>query len=357
VTQYAKELPREAYRKETSVGGVMEFAGQTVVSVVGGELGKTLPLNKNENAELNIFLPTSDTFGTIASVFNIAAPILALIPQFHVHATPLGVGGAAGFGGQQLSKGAKYAAEGAKLISDTFRSSADRAAKMASYYRRAEDYVLQANVATSELQQYGRQIISALLREQILKHEYDNQVKQIENAEALEAFLRDKFTNEDLYTWMEGELSQTYYECYKLAFDVAKRAEQTLKHELMRPEFDELDIIKFGYWNGARKGLLAGETLSLDVKRLERVRADAPRLGRPPGPDGAAQAQGDRRVRADDPGMAVRSRQPRAVHAPAQDRLRLDPGGDRPVHRGALQAVAPAQQRARLVAARRPVRA
>ena len=30
---------------------------------------------------------------------------------------------------------------------------------------------------------------------------------------------------------MRGQLSQTYYDCYKLAFDVAKRAEQTLKHE------------------------------------------------------------------------------------------------------------------------------
>lgn len=269
VGRYGNELAREAYRKETSVGGLMEFAGEAVVSVFGGELGKTLPLNKNENAELNIFLPTSDLFGTVSAVFNVAAPLLALIPQFDVQGTPLGVGGVVEFGGKELSTGAKYAAEGAKHISDTFRSSADRASKMASYYRRAEDYVLQANLATSELQQYGRQIVSSLLREQILRREFDNHVQQIEQAEALEAFMRDKFTNEELYAWMEGELSQTYYECYKLAFDVAKRAEQTLKHELMRPEFDELNIIKFGYWDGARRGLLAGETLSLDLKRLE----------------------------------------------------------------------------------------
>jgi hypothetical protein len=269
VGRYGNELPREAYRKETSVGGLMEFAGEAVVSVFGGELGKTLPLNKNENAELNIFLPTSDLFGTISAAFNVAAPLLALIPQFNAHGTPMGVGGAVGFGGTQLSKGAKYAAEGTKQISEAFRSSADRASKMAGYYRRAEDYVLQANLAASELQQYGRQIVASLLREQILKREFDNHVKQIEQAEALEAFMRDKFTNEELYTWMEGELSRTYYESYKLAFDVAKRAEQTLKHELMRPEFDELNLIKFGYWDGARKGLLAGETLSLDLKRLE----------------------------------------------------------------------------------------
>jgi hypothetical protein len=269
VSRYVTPIAREAYRKETSVGGVMEFAGEKVVSLTGGELGKTLPLNKNENAELNIFLPTSDLLGTISVGFGIAAPLLSLIPQLNAHATPFGIGGAAGFGGQQLSAGAKFASEAIKQVSDAFRSSADRASKMAGYYRRAEDYVLQANLATSELESYGRQILSALIREQIAKHEYDTQQTLIDQAQQLQDFMATKFTSEELYAWMEGQLSQTYYEFYKLAFDVAKRAEQTLKRELMRPEFDALDIIRFGYWNGGRKGLLAGETLSLDLRRLE----------------------------------------------------------------------------------------
>jgi len=275
VTAYAGELSREDYRKESSVGGLMEFAGEQVVSLVGGKLGETLPLNKNENAELNIFLPTSDTFGTAATVLSIAAPILALIPQFNVHGTPLGVGGAAGFGGTQLSKAAKYGADGAKLISDAFKSSAERASKMAGYYRRAEDYVLQANLATSELEQYGRQIISSLLREQVAKRGYEHHLVQIEQAAATEGFLRTKFTNEDLYTWMQGELSKIFYDAYKLAFDVAKKAEVTLKREVMRPEFDGQDIIKFGYWNDGKRGLLAGEALALDLKRLEMAYLEA----------------------------------------------------------------------------------
>jgi hypothetical protein len=269
VEKYAQPLAREAYRKETTVGGLMEFAGNTVVGVFGGEMGDTLPLNKNEDAELNIYLPSSDVFSTAATVLNIASSLLALIPQIDAHGTPLGVGAAAGFGGVQLSSAAKEGAGVSQKISNAFRSSADRASKLAGYYRRAEDYVLQANVATSELEQYGRQIISALLREQILKREHDNHLKQIENSEVQEAFLREKFTNEELYSWMQGELSKTYYDCYKFAYDVAKRAEQTLKHELMRPEFDELNLIKFGYWDSGRKGLLAGETLHLDLRRLE----------------------------------------------------------------------------------------
>ena len=216
------------------------------------------------------------------------------------------------------------------MIANAFKGSAERASKMAGYYRRAEDYVLQANLATSELEQYGRQIISSLLREQIAKREYEQPpARRSSNAAAAEEFLRDKFTNEDLYTWMQGELSQTYYDCYKLAFDVAKRAEQTLKHEVMRPEFDEPDIIKFGYWNGGAQGLLAGEALSLDLKRLEMAYLEQNRreyeltkhvsLARLD-PLALLRAQGDRaRARSTVPEWLFDMDSPGAVPAAAQD--------------------------------------
>ncbi|MGE3287480.1 MAG: hypothetical protein AB7J32_15445 [Pseudonocardia sp.] len=269
VEAHTVELGREDYRKETTVGGPAEFAAGVVTGLFGGKLGETLPLNKNEDAELNIFLPASDTAATIATALDILAPVLALIPQFDAHGTPLGVGVAAGFGGVQLSKGAKYGSDGAKWIADAFRASADRASRLAGYYRRAEDYVLQANLATSELEQYGRQIVSSLLREQIVRREYENHVRQTELNTETEEFLRDKFTTEALYTWMHGELSALHHEFYTLAFDVARRAEQTLKHELMRPEFDAQDFVRFGHWDGGHRGLLAGERLGLDLKRLE----------------------------------------------------------------------------------------
>lgn len=269
IGHYAAELPKEDYRKETSVGGIMEFAGNIVTGVFGGQLGNTLPLNKNENAELNIFLPTYDTFSTLSSILKLVSPIVALIPQFDAHATPLGVGAKVGFGGVQLKGLADGGADIAQKVAAAFLNSADRASKMAGYYRRAEDYVLQANLATDELVQYGRQIISSLIREQIAKKEYESHLKQIEQTEAVQAFLQDKFTNEELYTWMQGELSKIYFGCYQFAYDMAKKSEQTLKYELMRKEFDDLDLIQFSYWDGGRKGLLAGESLYMDLKRME----------------------------------------------------------------------------------------
>ncbi|MGD9557744.1 MAG: hypothetical protein AB7V25_12045 [Mangrovibacterium sp.] len=269
IGEYAGELAREDYRKETSVGGIMEFAGNVVTGIFGGELGKTLPLNKNEDAELNVFLPSYDTFSTLSTILKLVSPIVGLIPQFNAHGTPLGVGAAAGFGGVQLKNAADGGAEVAQKIAAAFASSAERASKMAGYYRRAEDYVFQANSATAELMQYGRQIIGSLIREQIVKKEYENHLRLMEQSEEVNTFLQDKFTSAELYNWMQGEISKIYFSCYQFAYDIAKKSELTMKHELMRQEFDKLDLIRYGYWDSARKGLLAGETLYLDLRRLE----------------------------------------------------------------------------------------
>jgi len=120
------------------------------------------------------------------------------------------------------------------------------------------------------LQQIGTQLISSLIREQISIKEYENHKVQIENAKTIDTFFKEqKFSNEELYLWMQGEIYKTYYEFYKLAFDVAKKAEATMKYELMREELDSREFIKFNYWDAGRKGLLAGETLALDMKRME----------------------------------------------------------------------------------------
>jgi hypothetical protein len=55
--------------------------------------------------------------------------------------------------------------------------------------------------------QMGRQIISSLIREQITRHEFENLKTQIEQAQEIDRFLHDKFTNEELYGWMQGEIS------------------------------------------------------------------------------------------------------------------------------------------------------
>ena len=132
------------------------------------------------------------------------------------------------------------------------------AARTAGYERRADEWLLNYNLAAGELQQNGRQILTSLIAEQIAHHEYLNIQQQIANAQEVNQLLQDKFTNEELYLWMQGEISRLYYEYYRFAFDTARKAERTMKQEMMRPELDAQDFVKFNYWDGGRKGLLSG---------------------------------------------------------------------------------------------------
>src|SRR5262249_47462953 len=159
-------------------------------------------------------------------------------------------GGHLQFGGPMLSAVGRILAGKDRGEGDQAMTAGTRAVKVGGYERRTIELTHQANQAANELMANGRQLIASLIREQSARQEYDVHKAQRANALAEEQFLQSKFTQTELYTWMQGELSKLYYDFYRVAFDTARRAELTLKRELMRPELDNVDYIKFDYWDG-----------------------------------------------------------------------------------------------------------
>lgn len=143
---------------------------------------------------------------------------------------------------------------------------ANRSSTLGQWHRRADDWRLQHELVIKEEEQLGLQFEAAELRKQIAQSELDNHDKQIANAAAVEEFLHDKFTNEELYGWMKGRIVGIYFQTYKLAYDLAKRAEKAYRYE---NGLSTSDFIRFGYWDSTREGLLAGEQLHHDLKRME----------------------------------------------------------------------------------------
>lgn len=264
VGQYDKPLSLQRLPNPRLAGG------NSPAQQSGASGGGSLYLNVNENAELNSHLPRARDTRLAASVSDSVAAVLTFVPDFDIKLAFWGLGGASRiFGGAKLHDAVKGAADILRMIAAWEQDQAGMAGRTAGYERRAGDWILQYNLAAHELMQTGRQILTSLISEQIARHEYQNIQQQIKNAQEVNEFLHDKFTSEDLYLWMQGEISRLYYEYYRFAFDTARKAERTMKQELMRPELDAQDFIKFNYWEGGRKGLLAGEALHLDVKRME----------------------------------------------------------------------------------------
>src|SRR5262249_51049979 len=70
------------------------------------------------------------------------------------------------------------------------------------------------------------------------------------------------------------EITSLYYQYYRFACDIARKAEQTMKLELMRPELDATQFIQFNYFDTGHQGLLSGEKLVLALKRMEMAYHD-----------------------------------------------------------------------------------
>lgn len=263
VEQYDRTVPMQT-PTQLKLAGDSSPKSQSGASGIG-----KLFLNLSENADLNVHFPNSKENQLAAFGLRQAAPILGLIPQFPIHIQFWGLGGEIQFGGEQLAKGAVIASDILNQLAAIEGHDANSASKTASFERRSDDWVLSANLAARELMQIGRQIIGSLIAEQIAHHEYQVIQRQIEQAQEVDQFLQEKFSTAELYGWMQGEISRLYYEYYRFAFDTARKAERTMKQELMRPELDETEFVKFNYWDAGRKGLLSGEALYLDVKRIE----------------------------------------------------------------------------------------
>ncbi len=136
---------------------------------------------------------------------------------------------------------------------------------------RSNDWTLQNNLAAREIMQIDQQTLAAKIRLEIANTELENHRKQIEDAQQIEDYLRGKYTNQELYGWMVGQISAVYFQTYQLAYDVAKRAERAYRFEL---GLKDSNFIQFGYWDSLKKGLLAGEKLHYDLKRMEMAYLD-----------------------------------------------------------------------------------
>jgi hypothetical protein len=218
-------------------------------------------LNEQERQQLNSINATMPI--TLAQgAASTTAGILHAIPNAKVSPTCSGVT----FGGTNMGSVANAAASALGTAISMLNTQAQTAGIHGGNLRRKEDWDLQLRLATSELQQIEKQIIAAEIRKAIAEVEQKNHELQIENNKQMDEAMRNKFSNEELYDWMIGELSGTYFQSYKMALDMAKKAERCYRFEL---GIDTSDFIQFTYWDSLKKGLLAGEQLMFDIKRLD----------------------------------------------------------------------------------------
>ena len=205
-------------------------------------------------------------FQMAASSVEALSAVFHAIPNAAIKASPFGIGGEVSYGGTNLGNMASATSKVVQLFASQYSFESSNAAKKGGFLRAMQDRIMQANAAGYEIKQIDKQIVSQKIRIAIANQEITNQQKQIDNANEIEEFLKNKYSDEELYTWMRGSLRTLYRQVYNLAFDLAKKAEKTYAFErgVSAPNF-----IRGGYFDAGRDGLLAGEQLYVALKQLE----------------------------------------------------------------------------------------
>ncbi|QZZ22722.1 hypothetical protein J5X98_10380 [Leptothermofonsia sichuanensis E412] len=227
-------------------------------------------LSGEEVAELTLIGSTQPIKAAVTLPGELAAAI--------ARSMPTSIAGKVGFlplkgvaiEGDQLGAVAEAAVAVGAWTIDILETTAGLTAKIGEYKRRLNEWRLEQRTTELDLQEIDQQIAIANIQLRIAEQEIAIHDRTIQQNQEIADFYRRKFTNEQLYNWMVSRISGLYFQAYKLAYATAKDAERAFQYEFG----DNSQFINFGHWDSLRRGLLAGESLQLDLVRLEKFAID-----------------------------------------------------------------------------------
>lgn len=214
-------------------------------------------LNESETTNLEA-MAAGLVFSMLASGFRAAAAIAYTIPQ-------VGSPFAMTYGGVQVGSSMTAASAGAEIGADISNFIAQRSLTMAGYQRREQDWKLSLQNANYEAASLEKQIQAAEAHLASARQELSVNKTEIEQNKQVYEYLKDKFTNVDLYQWMVGRISAVYFQAYKLALELALATQECYRFELGTEE----SFLSFDYWDNLHRGLMAGENLSFSLSQME----------------------------------------------------------------------------------------
>ncbi|WP_240042831.1 neuraminidase-like domain-containing protein [Photorhabdus luminescens] len=153
-----------------------------------------------------------------------------------------------------------------EFSASVMNTEADKISQSETYRRRRQEWEIQRNNAETELKQIDAQLGSLAIRREAAVLQKTSLKTQQEQTHAQLTFLQHKFSNQALYNWLRGRLSAIYFQFYDLAVARCLMAEMAYHWET---NDTTANFIKRGAWQGTHAGLLAGETLMLNLAQME----------------------------------------------------------------------------------------
>jgi hypothetical protein len=168
--------------------------------------------------------------------------------------------------------GCVFAAEGRVLgfLGELSTTEANLSLTNSEWIRRAAEWQNELNVIAIEIAQTKRDILAAERRRDGALHELNSYQQQMEHSAEVQNFVRDKFTKQELYLFIQQETATLYRQAYDLAFQTARKAQDAFCFEIGVTA----DLLPEPGWNNFREGLMAGQKLEFALSGMNRKYQD-----------------------------------------------------------------------------------
>ena len=143
----------------------------------------------------------------------------------------------------------------------------------ATYQRRSNEWRLYAAVADNELKEASLREVAAEIHEAVVRADRDAVEKQFEQAMEAQEFHRNKYTNQELYSWMEAQTPSLHFQAYRLVHEYLEQAKLAYRFDLGLPFSETLpfDVIDDPF------DALSGSRLELTLLQIKKAYLDARR--------------------------------------------------------------------------------
>ena len=219
----------------------------------------------------------STALRAVAGVAEGVAAVVQQVPEFTVGGagltgSPLTV---VSTGGSKVAGGLEKGAVALNFLADGTEGTADLLAAVAEWERRAEEWGQDKQQVVFELAAANADLAAAEVALSRAEAALEGASGDIDAAREVAEHLQARFTDAELFEWYASRLSGHYHGLHRIGLNLARRAEQAYRFELGR---DERFLTGAGF-DSARKGLLAGEQLLVDLRRMEAAHLQHHRVG------------------------------------------------------------------------------
>lgn len=173
-------------------------------------------------------------------------------------------------GGTKLAENLVSAAESYAARFAQRQLDAAKTKLQAELERRKKEWDLEDEIFDAEIVEVEKQEVVNEIKTQQVEKKYKSIENEILRSEQVYEVLSEKFTNNDLYVWLEKELGKVFRKYVQLLIDVAKMAEKAYHFEIPNDNNNK-PYIQNNYWDSFYKGLLAPERILLDLRRMEKA--------------------------------------------------------------------------------------